>query len=116
MSIVKKNSIRHAKIGKLFLAVSSDEISRLEETLKQAQSNGLEDLYFLNYKEIKKIEPEIQGVAALFSPSTGTIDSYGFMQSLFSSGQNEGVLFAAKSPVTDAEPFKKWLESSYRRI
>lgn len=106
----KKNSIRHAKIGKLFIAVSYDEIYRLEETLKQGQNNGLDDLCILDYKNSKKIEPEIKCVASLSSPSTGIIDSYSFMEHLFVSGQNNGVIFAGNSPVIDAEPIKNGWE------
>ena len=100
----KQYNIAHKKIGKLFLAVGSDEISRLEHTQKQALSNGLEDLIHLNQKQLKKLEPELHGVAALFSPSSGILDSHGFMKSLLGLAEGNKAIFAPLSPVQNAEP------------
>ena len=46
------------------------------------------------------------GVAALLSPSTGIIDSHGFMKTLFLRGKSCGAIFAPSSPVSSAEPVK----------
>jgi L-2-hydroxyglutarate oxidase LhgO len=100
----KKYNIAHKKIGKLFLAVDSDEISRLEQTQNQAKLNGVEDLLELNQKELKRLEPELSGSAALLSPSSGIIDSHAFMKSLLGLAEGNKAVFVPLSPVENAEP------------
>ena len=46
----KKYNVSHKKIGKIFLAVSTDEIAKLESTHKQAEKNGIEDISLLDKK------------------------------------------------------------------
>jgi L-2-hydroxyglutarate oxidase LhgO len=99
----QKHKVRHKRIGKMILAVTSQEASRLELMKKQAFANGVRDLIDLDKKDIEKLEPNIKGEAALFSPSSGIIDSHGFMRSLLKEAEDCGTIFAALSPVTAAE-------------
>ena len=77
-----KYSVKYDRIGKLFIAVSDDEISRIEIINRNAIENGLMDLIELDSKQLIKVEPLIRGKSALLSPSTGIIDSHGLMKSL----------------------------------
>ncbi len=99
----EKYNIAHKKIGKIFLAVTQDDTSRLERTLNQAKLNGIEDLLELNQKELNRLEPELSGRGGLLSPSSGIIDSYGFMKSLLGIAENFGAVFAPISPIENAE-------------
>ena len=78
----EKHDIGHKRLGKLFLAVDEKEINRLEITKSLAEANGINDLEELDARQLKKIEPNLHGQAALFSPSSGIIDSHGFMHKL----------------------------------
>ena len=98
-----KYSVRHDRIGKLFIAVSDDEISRLEIINKNAIENGLINLIELDSKQLKKIEPFIRGKSALLSPSTGIIDSHGLMQALMNLNDSYGTMYAVLSTVLGAE-------------
>ena len=100
----KKYNVPYNKIGKLFIAVCSDEISRLEHILNQGEKNGVEDLLELNQKELKQLEPELFASAAVFSPSSGIIDSYSFMKSLLAIAEANKVIYVPLSPVDNAEP------------
>jgi len=99
----EKFKIKYKRIGKLFIAVTTEETSRLERTHAQALQNGVDDLVFLDKRNLKKMEPFIKGEMALFSPSSGVFDVHGFMDSLFNLGKNNGVIFAPFSPVIAAE-------------
>ena len=48
----------------------------------RASANGVDDLRFLSRKEVHALEPELACAGALLSPSTGIIDSHGYMQAL----------------------------------
>ena len=74
--------VSYKRLGKLIIATSDTELSRLQELRKQGQSNGVDDLVPLSVREISNLEPSIRAKGALYSPSTGIIDSHGYIQSL----------------------------------
>ena len=99
-----KYSVNHNRIGKLFVAITDNHISRLEKINANAVENGLEDLIELDSRQLKKVEPSLIAKSALFSPSSGIIDTHGLMQSLMNLNVSYGTTFAAYSPVLGAEP------------
>jgi L-2-hydroxyglutarate oxidase LhgO len=88
------------KIGKLIVAVGEAQEARLAALLRQGRENGVEDLVWLDAAGAARIEPEVRAHAALFSPSTGIIDSGALMLSLQADAENMGAQFAFRSRVT----------------
>lgn len=78
----QKNNIGHKRISKLIAITNNNQREELERLLKNGLESGVEDLKIISKEEIKKIEPNINATAAIFSPSTGIIDSHGLMKSL----------------------------------
>jgi L-2-hydroxyglutarate oxidase LhgO len=72
--------IGYRKLGKLVVATNDEEISDLEILLNKGRGNGVEGLRILSRRDMRELEPNVNGVAALFSPSTGIIDSYALMK------------------------------------
>lgn len=97
-SYAKQFDIPHKKIGKLIVAKNA-ELDALEKLREKAIANGVLDLELLDRAELKKLEPDIEADAALHSPSTGIIDSHGYMQSLLHQAQILGVHFSPYSRV-----------------
>ncbi|CAJ1369383.1 unnamed protein product [Effrenium voratum] len=77
-----ENGVDHQQIGKLIVASSPEQLPELERLQKKAIENGLHDLVFFDRKTLKQTEPELACCGALWSPSTGIIDSHGFMLAL----------------------------------
>ena len=77
-----KNNIAHKKIGKLIVATQESELADLEALFKRGLENGVRDLKILSQAEIKALEPNIKAEAAIYSPSTGIIDSHSLMKEL----------------------------------
>lgn len=77
-----QNKIPHQKTGKLIVAIDSKETEDLEKLFKHGLANGIEDLRLISRSEIKDLEPNIKAEEAVYSPSTGIIDSHGFMKNL----------------------------------
>lgn len=98
------HNINHRRAGKMIIAASPEEVKRLEVIKQQAEENGVNDIQELDKKQIKEIEPELRGEAALLSPSSGILDTHSFMRSLLESGEAEGMIFAPSSSVVGAEP------------
>lgn len=99
--ICKENNIPYKKTGKLIVATEDSEVSQLEELLKNGLESGAEGLRMVKKKEIKQLEPSVEAIAALYSPSTGIIDSHKLMEYFISSAKNKGTDIVYNSEVKD---------------
>lgn len=95
--------IGYRKLGKLVVATTDEEIGELEVLLDRGQKNGVGGLRMLSRRDMKKMEPNVDGVAALFSPSTGIIDSHALMKCLIARAVEGGVQIVYKSRVAGIE-------------
>lgn len=77
-----ERGIAHRRIGKLIVATASAEIPTLEKYKAQANANGVDDLVWLTPSQVLGLEPEVKCLAALYSPSTGIIDSHEYLLAL----------------------------------
>ena len=100
-SEAKNVSVR--KPGKIIVAVTEDEIPILRNYQERALRNGVTDLAWLDKKTLNQLEPALNAVAGLFSPSTGIIDSHGLMAALLTDFEQAGGVYVANSPVTGGE-------------
>jgi len=62
--------IDHRRCGKLIVATQPGQLADLERIAAAARRNGVEDLYPVGRDEALRLEPSLQCVAALVSPST----------------------------------------------
>ena len=74
--------VSHRRIGKLIVASTQGEIGKLEAIERQARSNGVCDLRFLDAAEVNELEPAVASCGALLSPSTGIVDTHNLMMTL----------------------------------
>jgi L-2-hydroxyglutarate oxidase LhgO len=96
----EENGITHRRIGKMIVAVSSNETAELCGLKAQAEANGVTDLVFLTHQQIRSMEPDVKAVEALFSPSTGIIDSHGLMRCLLIKAEGNGAVVAYRTEIT----------------
>jgi L-2-hydroxyglutarate oxidase LhgO len=94
-----ERAIEHRRVGKLFVATSSAEVPVLAKYQALARANGVEDLRQLTLAEAAALEPEVHCVAALWSPSTGIIDSHGLMLSFQADLEAHQGILARGAPV-----------------
>lgn len=95
----ERNSIPCLRTGKLIAASEQPEIAKLEELIKQGTQNGVDNLRILGKDEIHKIEPNVNAVAALYSPDTGIVDSHSLMKNLLNKAESSGVTFSFGSEI-----------------
>ena len=74
VQFAKENNIKHDICGKIVLALNKREATELETLKKNGEQNGLEGLQILTPLQLKNIEPNAEGVAALWVPQSGIID------------------------------------------
>ncbi|GAA0773933.1 NAD(P)/FAD-dependent oxidoreductase [Roseibium denhamense] len=77
-----EHGVAHERIGKLIVASTQHQLADLETIRAKAAANGVADLTLLNKTELSAREPALDCAGALHSPSTGIIDSHGFMLAL----------------------------------
>ena len=77
-----QRGIGHSRCGKLIVATSADQVAQLQSIIAKAVANGVHDLALLSREQARAIEPNLECVAAIHSPSTGIVDSHALMLSL----------------------------------
>ncbi|MEA3470334.1 MAG: NAD(P)/FAD-dependent oxidoreductase [Thermodesulfobacteriota bacterium] len=100
--LCEKRDIPHRKTGKLVVAVTEEEEEKLLRLRERAEENGITDLSLLSGNEVEKREPEIRARAALFSPSTGIVDSHSLLRSFYVGAGSNGAVIVFRSKVTAA--------------
>jgi len=69
------------QVGKVLFAKTPEEVQKLEQIKAQALASGVSDLVWLTRKQQPFYAPELTVCEAMFSPSTGIIDSHQLMLS-----------------------------------
>ena len=77
-----KHGVNHQNCGKIIIATNNKDMDQLESLMKNGTQNGLEGMALLNSNQVKVREPLIKSVGGLWIPSSGIIDSHGFMHKL----------------------------------
>ena len=93
----KKNHVQHKNTKKILVASSPDQINIIDNIKKQAEKNGVEGITKISKNQVLKMEPLINCEEALLIPSSGIIDSIGFMRSLVGKIENSGNLISYRS-------------------
>ncbi len=95
----EERGIAHSRLGKLIVATADEQIPTLQKLREQAHRNGVDDVDFVDTTDLHDMEPELTAVAALRSPSTGIIDSHGFMLALEGDAENAGAVLVLNTPL-----------------
>lgn len=66
--------IPYEACGKVLVATSEPEVTRLATIHERALSNGVPGVRFIDEAQLREIEPHARGVAALHSPETAIVD------------------------------------------
>ena len=91
--------IDHQRCGKLLVATSDDQVPQLAGIVTKAAANGVTDLVQLTREQARAMEPQLECVAAIYSPGTGIVDSHAFMLSLQGDLEHAGGIFVPNSTV-----------------
>ncbi len=93
------HGVAYRGCGKLIVACDAAEAERLDAIRARAEANGVDDIEHLDARAARALEPELACVAALLSPSSGILDSHGYMVALQGDAEAAGAMFAFHSPV-----------------
>ena len=100
---LEQRGLPYRRCGKLIVATAAAQVAQLETILAKARANGVDDLVLLTREQARALEPQLECVAALLSPSTGIVDSHALMLSLQGDLESAGGMLALKSGVARAQ-------------
>jgi len=98
-----ERGIGHKRCGKLLVATERAQLAQLQSIIDKAQSNGVHDLQRLSQTQAQALEPALSCVGAVYSPSTGIVDSHGFMLALQGDLENAGGILVLNTSLEHAE-------------
>lgn len=94
----REHDVPHRNCGKLIVATNQQEDAMLASIQGRAEANGVEGMRVLSAAEAQALEPNLQCTSALFSQSTGIIDSHTYMLALQGDLEANGGMIAFNSP------------------
>ncbi|MDA1070200.1 MAG: NAD(P)/FAD-dependent oxidoreductase [Proteobacteria bacterium] len=94
-----RNGVAAEAIGKLIVAVTPEELPALQALVATAAGNGVDNLQPLDAAAARTLEPALHCEAALLSPSTGIVDSHGYMLALQGEAEAHGAMVVHRTRV-----------------
>lgn len=100
-ALCASHGVPHAACGKLVVATDEGQHAALAGLQQRAAANGV-PAWMLSAEEARALEPEIRCTQALWSSSTGIVDSHALMLALQGDLERAGGLLALQSAVRSA--------------
>ena len=100
-ALCASHGVDHRRCGKLTVANDEQEVVALRGLQDRAVANGV-PVEWLDASQAVALEPELRCLVALHSPSTGIVDSHGFMLALQGDLEHAGGMVAFGSAVVSA--------------
>jgi len=97
------HGVPYRRCGKLIVATTPEENGKLAAIRAHAEANGVDDMRALSAAEAHTLEPALNCVGALLSPSTGILDSHAYMLALRGEIEAAGGALAFHAPFVQAK-------------
>ncbi|GAA2883797.1 L-2-hydroxyglutarate oxidase LhgO [Aminobacter niigataensis] len=94
-----ERNIPHKRCGKLIAATLPGQEATLAGIIDKARACGVDDLVMLSDAEAQALEPSLNCVAAVLSPSTGIVDSHALMLSLLGDAEEHGAYLSLNTEI-----------------
>ena len=98
----ESHGVAHRRCGKLVVAADEGELVGLKALARRGAANGVLGLKLLSGEETRALEPALACVGALLAPSTGILDSHGYMLALQGDFETAGGMIAFQAPFVAA--------------
>ena len=98
-----EHGVAYNNCGKIIVATDVEQMPELERLKNTAAANGVPDLEWMTPEQVTEMEPAVYCVGALWSPSTGILDSHSYMLALQGDAEEAGAMFAFMTPVTGGQ-------------
>lgn len=96
------HGVAHRRCGKLVVAARTGDEGKLDAMRERARDCGVDDLVPLTRDAARAMEPALECVAALHSPSTGIVSAHELMTAILGDAEAAGAMLAVASPFAGA--------------
>ena len=86
----RDRALPYRELGKLVVAVTPEEVPRLDEIERRARANGVPDLARIGPERMRELEPHVAGVGAVHSPHTAVVDFAAIAEAMASDVRGAG--------------------------
>tara|TARA_B100001123_G_scaffold3777_1_gene5066 strand:- start:946 stop:2046 length:1101 start_codon:yes stop_codon:yes gene_type:complete len=93
------HGVEYERCGKIIVATDEDQLPELNRIKLNAAANGVDDLEWMTPSQVATLEPSVFCVGALWSPSTGILDSHSYMLALQGDAEENGAVLALLTPI-----------------
>lgn len=100
----RTHAVPHGRCGKLIVALDDHEVPQLETLKARGDENGVEGLAIVDRDFIRRREPRVAGIAAIYSPNTGHVEPEALVRALARDAEAAGAYFLPGSRVINADP------------
>ncbi|MBO8155745.1 MAG: L-2-hydroxyglutarate oxidase [Bacillaceae bacterium] len=117
ISFCREKGITYKVSGKVIVATKEDELPLLENLYQRGLENGL-SLQKLSKEELEEKEPHVQGLQAIYVPSTGIVDFKEVAEAFLQEIQNQGGEITYHAEVTGIQSYddRVVIETTKRKI
>lgn len=98
------HGVAYNRCGKLLVATDETDVPRIEAIYQQGLVNEVEQLERLTGAQVHALEPDVKAVMAVSSPTTGVLDSHGYMAALRGEIERAGSTVVTRAPFSGATP------------
>ena len=99
-----ERDIRRIACGKVVVALSDDDRARLDDIEQRALANGVPGVRIIGAEELRELEPNVSGIAALYSPATSIVDYAQVTTELAADAVSSGAEVLLEQEVTGLRP------------
>lgn len=106
------HDVPHQRCGKLIVAGPGDDDRRLQDLLARGQANSVDDLELVDRGFIARLEPHLAARTAIWSPSTGIVESEALVRALHRDASARDAITLPAMPLIagTADSRGEWLE------
>lgn len=99
-ALAKELGFRFSRCGKVLVGSTQEDLDSLKRTMAQGARNGVHDLRLIDREELHRLVPAAVGEFAMFSPSSGILDPFGYTVALAENAALNGVEYHFGAKVT----------------
>lgn len=110
----EKYDVPNIRTGKMIVATNREEINSLAIPFQRGIRNGVQ-VQRMTENQIKKLEPNVHALEAVYSPNTGIINASEYVNKLASLSKNAGTHILNNSEVIEIDSGKDDFTLTYKR-
>jgi len=99
-----RHGVGHRRTGKLIVAAEAGDLDALDGIVRTAMASGVENLERLDGPAARARAPGLRAAGALWSPSTGIVNSHGLMLALQGEAEAHSATIALRCPALAIAP------------